>query len=150
MINNDTALSQALPRPARPAGDAGASAPAPREDAASAGAAVPARATSALTETAVAAPAPAAPSPAAPPPVGAELRELLDGLSERLNEFMQENARELEFQVNSESNRVVILVRQAETGDVLRSIPPEEALALADKLADNPDDSAGVLLSALA
>ena len=75
-----------------------------------------------------------------------DLTELLEGLSQRLNEFVQENARELEFQVNDEGGRVVILVKQSETGEVLRSIPPEEAQGLVDNL----DSGASILFSQLA
>lgn len=65
-----------------------------------------------------------------------ELRESLEVLSERLNEFVQDNARELEFMVSDDEGRVVILVRQSETGEVLRTIPPEEAKSLAETLQD--------------
>ena len=74
---------------------------------------------------------------------GEDLTELLEGLSQRLNEFVQENARELEFRVNDEGGRVVILVKQSETGEVLRSIPPEEAQGLVDNL----DSGASILFS---
>ncbi|PLW83982.1 hypothetical protein CWI75_01115 [Kineobactrum sediminis] len=78
----------------------------------------------------------------APPPepgavtaeTGEKLRESLEALSERLNEFVQDNSRELEFMVSEEASRIVILVRQSETGEVLRTIPPEEAMTLAENL----------------
>lgn len=75
-----------------------------------------------------------------------DLTELLEGLSQRLNEFVQNNARELEFRVNDEGGQVVILVRQSSTGEVLRTIPPEEATALVDNLSDG----AAALFSQLA
>ena len=136
MIDNSITAGQGMLRPAPTRGDAPSGAPG-AADMAAGGAA---------------APGPAVPSTPAVPPaedapeVGAEMREMLEQLSQRLNEFVQENARELEFRVDGEGDRVVILVRQAETGDVLRTIPPEEALALADKLSDG----SGVLVSQLA
>jgi len=66
--------------------------------------------------------------------LGKDLRESLEALSARLNEFVQSNARELEFMVGDEAGRVVILVRQSETGEVVRTIPPEEAVSLSETL----------------
>lgn len=80
------------------------------------------------------------------PSSGEGMNEMLEGLSERLNQFVQDNARELEFRVNDEGGRIVILVRQSETGEVLRTIPPEEALDLVNNLGDG----AAALVSQLA
>lgn len=59
------------------------------------------------------------------------LQARMERMAERLQEFVRENGRQLEFQVNNDSGEVVILVRHAESGEVLRSIPPEEARRLA-------------------
>ncbi|MEQ8803303.1 flagellar protein FlaG [Haliea sp.] len=80
------------------------------------------------------------------PATGEDMNEMLEGLSQRLNEFVQENARELEFRVNQDGGRVVILVRQSETGEVVRTIPPEEALGLVNNLSEG----AAALFSQLA
>lgn len=77
---------------------------------------------------------------------GGDTAELLESLSQRLNEFVQENTRELEFRVDDDGGRVVILVRQSETGELLRTIPPEEALGLVGSL----DEGAAALFSQLA
>lgn len=61
------------------------------------------------------------------------LQARMESLAERLQDYMRENGRQLEFQVSDESGQVVILVRHAESGEVLRSIPPEEARALAEQ-----------------
>lgn len=45
--------------------------------------------------------------------------------------------RSLHFRVNEETGRTVITVFDKRTGDVIREIPPEEAMTLAEKL--NPD-----------
>lgn len=79
---------------------------------------------------------------------GAEMRELAERLSEQLSEFARDRARELEFQIGEESGDVVILVREAETGEVVRTIPPDEASKLAANL--DAGRSAGALFSELA
>ncbi len=73
-------------------------------------------------------------------------RELLQRLGERFNTFMRDNGRELEFQVRDQGGNVVIVVRQSESGEVVRTIPPDEARRLAQEL----DQGGGVLLSRLA
>ncbi|GEM_PF-1391132 len=75
-----------------------------------------------------------------------ETKESLEALSRRLNDFMRETARELEFQVNEDGASVIIYVRQSETGEILRAIPPEEARALAYRLSEG----AATLISQLA
>jgi len=73
---------------------------------------------------------------AAPEPgsIDAEaLQTRMEKMAERLKEFVRENGRELEFQVHNDSGEVVILVRHAASGEVLRSIPPEEARQLAEQ-----------------
>ncbi|MDT8439945.1 MAG: flagellar protein FlaG [Wenzhouxiangellaceae bacterium] len=84
-----------------------------------------------------------APEPAG---VGESLRDELQGVAERLGDFARENARELEFRVDGEADKVVIEVRNPETGEVLRTIPPEEA----DRIAANLNEGASALLSQIA
>lgn len=130
MIDNTISASQGIVRPAIARSDAAGQAVA-----------------STVSSQAVAPPVEAQPSRGTPEvKPGEDMTQLLEGLSQRLNEFVQDNARELEFRVNDEGGRVVILVRQSETGEVLRTIPPEEALALADNLSDG----AAALFSQLA
>lgn len=81
------------------------------------------------------------------PPSPEKTAEMMEELSQRLNEFVKDNARELDFKVTEEGDRVVILVRQSETGEILRAIPPEEAQALSDNLTEG---TAGALFSQLA
>lgn len=76
-------------------------------------------------------------------PVGSDQREMMERLAEKLDDYMRERGRQLEFQVANESNRVVILVKSADSGEVLRSIPPDEARRLADL---DSGESAGVLI----
>lgn len=127
-MDNGISVSQATMRPAAVRSDAPATA-----------------ASSAVGERAVPAVAEAQP-PRDMPDTGEGMNEMLEGLSQRLNEFVQQNARELEFRVNQDGGRIVILVRQSETGEVLRTIPPDEALGLVNNLGDG----AAALFSQLA
>ena len=89
-----------------------------------------------------AAPPPAATAPSPPPrastpevPVakGADLEALAERVSEQISEFSRQAGRELEFQVQNDSGRVVILVKGSD-GEVVRAIPPEEVQRLSEAL----------------
>ena len=83
---------------------------------------------------------PPATAPASPPAQGqveleqADLEALLERVGEQISEFSAQSGRELEFQVQNDSSRVVILVKNSATGDVVRAIPPEEVQRLADAI----------------
>ena len=75
-------------------------------------------------------------TPAAPPPVEpvrevvANTQNLLQtqqAIAEQVSRYLQSSARNLEFQVDSESGSAVIVVRDGD-GNVVRRIPGEEAL----------------------
>lgn len=107
--------------------------------------AAPARAASASVRSAVAAnqhPLPASGNralpggeelPAPPPP-----RPTVDveKTAARLNEIMTSKQRSLRFRVDEGSGRTVITVINKTTHEVIRQIPPEELLAVADQLGD--------------
>ena len=62
-----------------------------------------------------------------------QLQDMADQMTERL----QAQGRSLEFQVNGENNDdVVILIRASETGEVVRTIPPEEMANLSRQVRD--------------
>lgn len=95
------------------------------------------------------APDAAIPSPA--PDTGAAepaevLRETVERVSERLNEFVADISRDLEFRVDDDNGDVVILVRESATGEIVRTIPPDEARQLAENLEIN----AAALVSGMA
>lgn len=54
----------------------------------------------------------------------------------KLNEYAQQMKRDIEFSVDEESNRTIVRVRDAETGEVIRQLPAEEILRIAERLAD--------------
>ena len=62
----------------------------------------------------------------APPP---ELPDLQRAI-EQIQKFIDASARELTFSIHKESGRTIITVSDPATGEVIRTIPPEEALAL--------------------
>ena len=53
---------------------------------------------------------------------------------EEINEFVKLAQRQLEFTVDEDTGRTVITVRNAETEEIIRQIPPERALAIAKNL----------------
>jgi flagellar protein FlaG len=72
--------------------------------------------------------APAVPAPAKPkqPPVD------IEKVAQQLETFLKRVSRSLEFHVDDASGRMVCSVRDAETGDLIRQIPNEEVLRLAE------------------
>jgi len=67
-------------------------------------------------------------------------------VAERLNDYVQSSQRSLRFRVDDLSGRTVITVVNATTDEVIRQIPSEEVLAIADRL----DNFAGSLVDATA
>lgn len=75
----------------------------------------------------------------------AELREAVEALNAKAETM---KARSLEFHVDDDSGRTVVKVLDKETGEVIREIPPEDALGLADGLSRLMEgDEAGFVLS---
>ena len=62
----------------------------------------------------------------APPPVD------IEAVVRQLESFMKRVSRSLEFHVDNASGRMVCSVRDAQTGDLIRQIPNEEVLRLAE------------------
>ena len=58
----------------------------------------------------------------------------LSGVVESLNNYLQTVQRDLQFSVDDASGRTVITVMDSENKEVIRQIPPESVLALADTL----------------
>lgn len=69
-----------------------------------------------------------------------DLQKTLDSLSQRV----QSMQRDLQFSVDERSGRTVITVVDRQTDTVIRQIPAEEVLALAEHL----DEASGMLLKA--
>lgn len=76
----------------------------------------------------------------------------LEGINQAasyVNNFVKKIDRSLEFSVDETSGRVIITVREPETGKVVRQIPPEELLVIAKLVSENFDPSvpSGVLIA---
>ncbi len=69
--------------------------------------------------------------------------EQLSQIVENLNAFVQLTKRNVSFTIDKESGRDVISVFDAETQELIRQIPSEEALALLKRM----DEAVGLLFS---
>lgn len=67
---------------------------------------------------------------AAAPPSAREL----EAATEQIERFVRSSGRSLQFRVDDDSGRVVVSVRDADTGDLIRQIPSEAALRIARAL----------------
>lgn len=65
-----------------------------------------------------------------------ELKQQLQEAAEQLNRQMQRNQRDLSFSVDDAADKIVVTVKNTESGEVVRQIPSEAALKLARNLAD--------------
>jgi uncharacterized FlaG/YvyC family protein len=66
-------------------------------------------------------------------PLARNLQQTQEAVAEQLGRYLQSSARNLEFQVDSDSGTAVIVVRDGQ-GNVIRRIPGEEALQLMRRL----------------
>ena len=83
------------------------------------------------------------PVPPAPVKVNAEktpdpreLRRQLQEATEQLNHEMKRNQRDLSFSVDDAADKIVVTVKNTESGEVVRQIPSEAALKVAHNLAN--------------
>jgi len=64
-------------------------------------------------------------------------REALNGAVLQLNDYVQNVQRDLQFEVDNELGQVIVKVVDQKTQQVIRQIPDELALRLAEKLQQN-------------
>lgn len=76
---------------------------------------------------------PVAPAQGVPPVAS---KEQVEGAVATIQDFVQSVQRNLNFAVDESSGRVVVKVTDADSGDVIRQIPSEEALHLAENLTE--------------
>lgn len=62
--------------------------------------------------------------------------EQLQKAVEEINRSMQQSGRNLQFSVDSSTDRVVVRLTDMETGEVIRQIPSEETLAIARSIGE--------------
>jgi flagellar protein FlaG len=73
-------------------------------------------------------------------------KETVDRVVHQLETQSQSLRRDLQFNVDDSTGRVIVTVRDSETDEVIRQIPSEELLALAQHLADALEDDASGFL----
>ncbi len=57
-------------------------------------------------------------------------RERMAAVAQQLRDFLKSNGRDLEFRVDADTDSMVITVREAASGEVIRQIPSAEALQM--------------------
>ena len=75
------------------------------------------------------------------PPVNsqaADEAETVESAVSQISDFVQNFQRDLQFSVDKDSGRIVVKVLDSETKEVIRMIPPEETLRMAEQL-DSPE-----------
>jgi flagellar protein FlaG len=76
--------------------------------------------------------------------------ETLRAATEQIESFMQSQQRNLAFSVDEGTSRSVVTVKDASSGDVIRQIPSEEVLKLAERIQELQQDignKVGVLVN---
>ena len=75
------------------------------------------------------------------PPVNSQASdqaERVESAVSQISDFVQNFQRDLQFSVDKDSGRIVVKVLDSETKEVIRMIPPEETLRMAEQL-DSPE-----------
>jgi uncharacterized FlaG/YvyC family protein len=75
-----------------------------------------------------------------------EVQEVHAEIARRLEEYVRASGRNLEIRVDDSAQATVITVRRADTGEVIRQFPSEEALALMRRL----NEQSGAILDVFA
>lgn len=66
-------------------------------------------------------------------------QDQLQSAVSKLQDYVQNYQRKLSFSVSEETGRTIIKVYDAETDELIRQIPPEETLRLAELIDSQPD-----------
>jgi len=82
---------------------------------------------------------------ALPPEQASVSAEELQGVVKRLNEHVQMTNRNLQFSVDEQSGRSVIRVVNADTQELVRQIPSEEALRISQHIKEQTSDVSGLI-----
>jgi flagellar protein FlaG len=72
--------------------------------------------------------------PAPVAPAAAPARRDLEAATAQIERFVRSSGRALQFRVDDDSGRVVVSVRDSDTGELIRQIPSEAALRIAKSL----------------
>ncbi|MCW8982873.1 MAG: flagellar protein FlaG [Gammaproteobacteria bacterium] len=75
-----------------------------------------------------------------------QMTEKLTKQVRKMNEFVQNIQRDLKFSVDDDSGKTVVKVFNTHTKELVRQIPSEEALLLAERIKENRDETSGLIL----
>lgn len=75
------------------------------------------------------------PEAAPPVQVADKMRQSVKAAAEQIETYLRQVNTNLEFRVDEDAGQVVVSVRERATGELIRQIPSEEALRLAERLA---------------
>jgi flagellar protein FlaG len=59
-----------------------------------------------------------------------EQRHRMEAVAQQLRDYLRSNGRDLEFRVDTDTDSMVITVREASSGEIIRQMPSEEALQM--------------------
>jgi flagellar protein FlaG len=62
--------------------------------------------------------------------------EEIESVVSNLNEFAQSIRRDLAFNLQNDTGRVIVEVTDSQTGELIRKIPSEEALKIAERISE--------------
>lgn len=85
-------------------------------------------------------------TPGTTPELHKELRQKVAEVIPKVRELMQKNQRSLDFEVAEEFNRIIITVIDKETNRVIRQIPPEDFIGIANAYEQGGQEGLGGLL----
>jgi flagellar protein FlaG len=93
--------------------------------------------------------APSANSTPAPQsrPAQQPTRAAVEAAAQELQDYVASAGRTLEFRLDESTGMTVVTVKDTESGDVIRQIPSEEVLKIAESLKGRLDKTSNVLLS---
>ena len=74
----------------------------------------------------------------------------LEDAASRMEQYVASVGRTLQFRVDENSGRVVVSVRDPSTGELIRQIPSEAALKIAERLTEDPSSVSSVIIDGLA
>jgi flagellar protein FlaG len=70
----------------------------------------------------------------------------LERASRQIESFVRSSGRDLQFRVDDESGRVIVSVRDSATGELIRQIPNEETLRIAQALEQRDSKALNLLI----
>ncbi len=68
----------------------------------------------------------------------------------QIQKYLASSGRTLEFRVDEQTSMIVVTVKDTQSGDVIRQIPNEEAIRLAQVLESQAHGNTGALLDLIA